>query len=307
MNVTTFPPVPRAEGTACGKVILIGEHAVVHGHAAIATPLRAAGARVTVHDTPGPLLVESTQAGLDTQGLVQVAAATLAHCDREDLNLKLHVEANIPPHAGLGSSAAVAIAVARAIAAACECVLGPEELAKLADIGEQVAHGRASGVDVAASLADGVIRFRPGQTPTAVSLKHPAWLVVGDSGVPRNTRNAVEAVAGHPEASRVQVFQRIGEATQRLEIGLREGELGAAGAALKEAHSLLSALGLSTAALDTLCVAATQAGALGAKLTGAGCGGCMVALCADETRALTVEAALRRAGAVHTFLERLAP
>lgn len=307
MSVPTSPSCPSAFGAACGKVILIGEHAVVHGYPAIATPLCAVEARVTARRSPGLLRIETEQAGVDTRGLVKVATAVLLRYGHEAAGVTLHVQANIPAQAGLGSSAATSIAVVRALAAAYDLTVTPEELLELADIGEQAAHGRASGVDVTASLAKGVVRFVRGMPPTRIPLQSPMWLIVGDSGMPRNTHQAVAAVAKQPDALRESAFNRIADATQQLEEKLRAGNLQAAGVALNVAHHALSTLGLSTPALDTLCQAATQAGAFGAKLTGAGCGGCVVSLCADEPSARKVETALRRAGAVRTFSERLTP
>lgn len=307
MSVAAAPPLLHAQGAACGKVILVGEHAVVHGCPALAAPLRAVNATVRVLPVAGPLQIETDQAGVDTQGLAQVAHATLARCGREAGGLTLRIQSNIPPQAGLGSSAATAIAVVRAVAAACDIALPPDALVELADIGEQAAHGRASGVDVAACLAEGAVRFVRGEPSVPVPLKSPVWLIVGDSGTPRNTRNAVAAVSGQPDPLRTRAFDVIAEATSQLELALREGNLDSAGAALNLAHTALSSLGVSTPALNALCQAATHAGALGAKLTGAGCGGCVVALSADEAGAQRVQTALRKAGAVTTFAERLTP
>ncbi|MEB3284651.1 MAG: mevalonate kinase [Candidatus Sericytochromatia bacterium] len=297
----------QARGRAFGKVILTGEHAVVHGHAALAAPLKSAWVDATVDTIDGDLLVETTQSSIETHGVAAVARAALNAFGREGKGLRVYIESNIPPRAGLGSSAATALATVRAVAAACSERLSEKQLLELADVGEQIAHGRASGVDTAASQADGVIHFLVGTPPVPVPLASPFWLIVGDSGIPRNTRQAVRAVTEQPESRRLEAFSQIDRATAQMEASLQSGQLSRAGQALDLAHCALEYLGLNTPPLERMRRAARNAGALGAKLTGAGLGGCIIALAASENEALRIQESLLETGAANTFVERLAP
>ncbi|MEB3223459.1 MAG: mevalonate kinase [Candidatus Sericytochromatia bacterium] len=298
---------PRpALGRAPGKLILVGEHAVVHGRPAVAVPFPPVGVVAEAIPVPGAVRVTSERSVGSLDALARTVEGALVAVGAVPANLSVHVQSTIPVGAGLGSSAATAVAVVRAAAGAFGQTLTPRLLRGLAHIAERAAHGRPSGLDVAAVLADGPIRFLLGEeaTPLASGFR-PCW-VVADSGRPRDTRSAVAAVSawlsGAGEAGR-DVLDGLAREADVAERALRDGDSPGLGASLDRAHGALQALGVSDDGLDALVATARGAGALGAKLTGAGRGGCVVALAPDVRTAEAIAAAWRRGGVAGVYGE----
>jgi mevalonate kinase len=302
---TLQSPKP-ALGRAPGKLIVVGEHAVVHGRPAIAVPFFAVGVVAEAIPVPGAVRVTSERGGAGLAGLTRTAEAALVAVGAAPANLSVHIQSTIPVGAGLGSSAATAVAVARAAAGVFGHTLPATLLRGLAHIAEREAHGRPSGLDVEAVMAEGPILFTAGEEPTLVATGfRPCW-VVADSGRPRDTRSAVEAVSAWLATAGdagLQVLDGLAHEAGVAARALGAGDARGLGAALDRAHEALQALGVSDAGLDQLVVAARGAGALGAKLTGAGRGGCVVALAPDSLTAEAIAAAWRRTGVAAVYGE----
>jgi len=273
-------------GVGFGKVILLGEHAVVHGYPALAGAIDR-GVRIAA--TPGPLRLRVPAWGLDVAAgdahPVAAAIAAIASALAAPA-CTLEGDADLPAAAGLGSSAALSVAVTRALAAAAGATLDAERVIEVATLGERQFHGNPSGVDVALATRGGLGLFVRGAagggglTPIAAP---PLPIVVGLSGEPRATRAMVErvahALAADPEGAGARLAWLGDAATRGAEILTSSSpDLGALGGLLTGAHHRLDALGVSTATLDALVADALAAGALGAKLTGAGGGGAVIAL-----------------------------
>jgi mevalonate kinase len=285
-----------------GKIILLGEHAVVYGYPALAAALDR-GVTVAPVPTPagGPLRLElrawelRVSAGEDHPvGRSLAAIADALGAGRPPLSLI--ADAQIPPGAGLGSSAALAVAVARALLIYLERPLDAATLTRAAGASEALIHGRPSGVDVALAIAGGLGVFRrsAGLAPLAGA---PALRVlVGPSGTPRSTAAMVERVAAET-ASQVDDarLRELGALTDAGTAALLAADLPALGAAMNRAHTVLAELGVSTPQLDALCEAARTAGAHGAKLTGAGGGGAVIAIAARD-REQAILGAWKQAG-----------
>lgn len=216
---------------------------------------------------------------------------------------RLVVTGGIPIRSGLGSSAAVSAAVIDAVAAAAEVVLAPQERSELLAESETLAHGRASGIDAAAVLADGPIFVEHGVARPLPLGPAGQRFVLADTGVPGMTATAV---AGVRELHREQpvlvdaLVARLEALTHRAARALAEDDVEDLGAAMDAAHEALTQLGVSSEPLDHLVQTARAAGAAGAKLTGGGLGGCLIALSRTPDTA-ELEAALREAGAVGTW------
>lgn len=268
---------------ANGKLILFGEHAVVYGYPAIAVGLtRGARARATRSPSaPGSELVlgdERVHAG-DGSELGRALEALLGALGVGGLRLEITLE--LPPGAGLGVSAAIAVAAARAALEHEGQPLASERLEAAALAWERVFHGNPSGVDTAAALYGGCLRFVRGQAASALTLARPLRLGVALAGPPASTKQMVEALASERrrEPARVgALLESIGQLTEEAQPLLERGELPAVGRLLDRNHELLTLLALSSEALDLACALAREAGALGAKLTGSGGGGCVLAL-----------------------------
>ena len=296
---------PRAAtGRAPGKVILAGEHAVVYHRPALALPWPAVEAVAEATPATGPLTLASARAGSDRTGLRLAAAETLQAIGAPATGLAVFLRSSIPPGAGLGSSAATAVAVVRAVAAAYGEALAPAALLGLVDHAERHAHGRSSGLDAGAVTAAGPIVYRRGEASRDVAMAAPPALVVAHSGRPRDTRAAVAIVAAslaQAPAAMEAVLDALGQAALDGAAALEAGDMPRLGALMNQAQAGLATLGVSDAGLDALIVAARQAGALGAKLTGAGRGGCVVALAAVEAAAPAIARALLAAGATQAW------
>ena len=292
-------PTSAAEGRGHGKLILFGEHAVVYGHPALVAGLeRGVTARARRCPPPttlrlrGPFgLAEEVSPDPGGAPLARSLSALLEVL-RPPGPLGLEADLELWPGAGLGSSAALAAALARAIAPDGEEAL----LEQAVEASEQVFHGHPSGVDQAAALRGGLIRFErpaPGHPPLLRPLERPPGatpltLAVCLAAPGASTAEMVAAVGArhrrHPQAT-TALFRAIGELAEEADALLAStdptvpeelGEL------MDINHGALAALGVSTAALDAACHLARGAGALGAKLTGAGGGGCVFALARPE-------------------------
>jgi mevalonate kinase len=285
-----------------GKIILLGEHAVVYGYPALAAALDR-GVTIAPVATPagGPLRLElrvwniAVAAG-DDHPVARSLAAIADALGAGRPPLSLIGDAQIPPGAGLGSSAALAVAVARAVLTHLKCPVDAAALTRGASASEALVHGRPSGVDVALAIAGGVGVFRRSTGLAPLTGVPPLRVLVGPSGAPRSTAAMIDRVAeatgGRADDARLR---ELGALTDTATAALLTGDRAALGAAMNRAHGLLADLGVSTPALDALCEAARAAGASGAKLTGAGGGGAVIAV-APPGREPAILAAWKQAG-----------
>ena len=285
-----------------GKIILLGEHAVVYGYPALAAALDRG---VTLAPVPTPaggalrleLAAWNLKVAADEEHPAARALAAIADAlEAGRPPVSLIGDAQIPHGAGLGSSAALAVAVARALAQHRKQALDLATLTRAAGASETLVHGRPSGVDVALAIAGGVGVFRRASGLAPLSGVPALRVLVGPSGAPRSTAAMVERVAeatgGRTDDARLR---ELGALADTGTAALLAGDRPALGAAMDRAHARLGALGVSTPQLDALCEAARAAGAWGAKLTGAGGGGAVIAIAARD-REPAVLAAWKLAG-----------
>lgn len=266
------------EGFGHAKVVLFGEHAVVYGQPALAAGL-STGVRAVARPGTGRLRVPAWELEARLGDGSPVAEALGRLFDRLDAPpLDFDVEAEIPARAGLGSSAALAVAIGRAIAARTGASAG--DVLAAAHDAEAVFHGSPSGMDTAASSHGGVGRFVRLEGWRPVPIRQPFKLLVGLSGKPRETAAQVEAVSRlcrrTPVASRL--IETLGAVTEAGVAALANGDIDTLGRLFDVAHGLLAGLRVSSPELDALVHGARAAGAIGAKLTGAGGGGAVIAL-----------------------------
>ncbi len=301
--------------SAPGKVILLGEHFVVRGARALVASI---GLRVKVRARrlpEWPIRVESTRLGLQGEigpglGLrgpreLEPVAAVLRGLASLGVSLvpaRIVIDGNLPMGAGLGSSAAVSAAVALAYSRLAGASLSKAEIFRAALEGERVVHEKPSGVDTAVAVYGGFLVYRRGEEPTRVDAALPkgTTLVLADSGVKRRTGDVVSHVLRRAEATSPAsdlVYRAADSLVDQALEAMRKGDAERLGALFDLAHGLLAGLGASSLALERLVYTARAAGALGAKLTGAGWGGSVIAL-AREAVAGRVAESLLSAGAV---------
>ena len=302
--------------TAPGKAILLGEHAVVYGRPAIAVPVSEVCARAEVNPlpgaAPGTIVVDAPDVGLagELRGLdpahpiPRIILDTL-HALGPGLApaLTLRVTSSIPIASGMGSGAAVSVAIARALSQHLGLPLAPDQVSALAFAIERIHHGTPSGVDNTVVTFGLPVYFRRGEPPVPFEIGARMHLVIGDTGIASSTAAAIGMVRERwrldPQAYE-RHFDALGELSDRA-LGLLEaGHLAELGPLLDAAHEVLQQIGVSSPALDVLVSAARAAGAWGAKLSGAGLGGTMLAL-AGEPDVDRVRQAIVDAGAVHTI------
>jgi mevalonate kinase len=282
---------------ACGKVILFGEHAVVYGRPAIAVPVTEVQARATV------------EPGSSGQGLV-VHAPDLVRttmkamlCDGAP-DLTITVASSVPIARGMGSGAAVSAAIVRALARHCAHWFASQAVSDLVYETEVIYHGTPSGIDNTVIAFEKPVYFVKDLVQEIFWVGEPLLLAIGDTGIESSTREVVGDLRFRYEADpngHDVLFDRIGEITARARQAMELGEIQALGRLMDENHALLQELGVSCPELDCLVTAAREGGALGAKLSGSGRGGNMIALISEETQG-RVDMMLRLAGASNVIV-----
>jgi mevalonate kinase len=305
-------------GTAPGKVILFGEHAVVYGRPALAAPLLHLRARATVEATGEPDVMLRVP-DLDRQGLLSATPpdnplAAVIRVVEKHLNrsladgYSLSVASAIPIAGGLGSGAAISVAVIRALAAylGIDASLSREEISALAYEVERLHHGTPSGIDNTVIAFEQLLYFvrrRPENVVRTFTPPRPLRLVIGDTGVRSSTKDVVSDVRRQWEGDRERfeaIFDGCGRVAEAGYAALSRGDRATVGALMNENHRWLVEMSVSSPALDRLAHTARAAGALGAKLSGAGRGGNVIALVTPETEESVIES-LYRAGAVRVY------
>ena len=290
------------EGHAAGKVILLGEHAVVYGSHALALPVRdamRAGVRVAGRGEGIRLKIPAwhTDVVLDirepeARGFAATAALILDALDIGERNLEINVASRLPRAMGLGSSASLAVAVIRALNERFELGLDDEAVNALAFRCETLAHGTPSGVDnTLATYAQPLLfRNRGELEQTPVRLRETIPLVVAWGDEHGLTATQVAGVRERRlRTPRVYdaLFEQIDELTLASAEALEEADYRAVGDMMNVCQGLLNGIGVSTPTLERMIHVAREAGATGAKLTGGGGGGSIVALCPENAAGVT--------------------
>lgn len=286
-----------ASASACGKTILLGEHAVVYGRPAIAVPISGVRASAEVQPlAPGSgVLLEAPDLNAtwrldnvsddaqDVRALRQTVYNTLARLGvpAAEACLRITVSSQLPIARGLGSGTALTTALVRALVAHYGGYVSADELSDIVYQTEILYHGTPSGVDNTVVAHERPVYFVRGAAPVLLGVGRPFGLVIADTGVPSPTRDAVQDVRRQWQADPAryeQLYDAIGALTERGRDALAHGDAPLLGELMDANHAVLRELGVSSPLLDRLVRVARTAGALGAKLTGGGRGGCLVAL-----------------------------
>jgi mevalonate kinase len=312
--------IPGQAG-ASGKVILFGEHAVVYGQPALAVPVaevKATAVITTLEPAPAPAGLETaiwieardlrrryrlSEASLNDP-LAAAVRLTLAKYQSaapaaSPAPFALVLSSTIPIGSGLGSGAAVCTAAVRALGAFLGLALSNAEVSAIVYETEKLLHGTPSGIDNTVIAYDQPVYFVRGQAPVPFRTAAPFTLVIGDTGLSKPTRLVVGEVrlAYEGEPARYgAIFEAIGQIVRQAYALIESGETERLGPLMNQNHALLQEIGVSCLELDTLVTCALEAGALGAKLSGGGRGGNMIALVPPEAAA-GVAAALEAHGA----------
>ncbi len=316
--------------SAPGKIILFGEHAVVYGRPALAIPVTQVHADVEI--------LASTSTGIWIH-----APGIHLHADLNSLpsdhpiaavihnflfisrvspfpNLQINIHSSIPVASGLGSGAAVTVALVRAMASHLNYPMTDEEINAFAYDIEKLHHGTPSGIDnTVVTYAKPVYFVKESPSPLGRGVRGegniietfkpaaPFTIVIGDTGIPAPTKESVADVRKLWEGDKAKwegVFDQVGEIAKKARTRIETGDWRLLGELMNQNHALLQEMTVSSPELDRLVDAARKAGAVGAKLSGGGRGGNMIALVQPEN-ADEVSSALKSAGAKNTIVTQV--
>ena len=303
---------PRSsEGSGKGfrKAILINEHFVVYGVPAIAVPVflpvevtatvrRGAGLRVLVHTATEEDLWHGADADRFEAVRRVMHAMGLSETDRM---VQVRCLDDLPGWGGMGSSAGFCVALVRALCRTLDRPCSNEEINRIAYEGEKVFAANPSGIDNTVATYGQPLWFERGRTPAweLIRLGFTLWLVVGNSGMPSRTRDEVEKVARFSEAHPAVFSEMLEDATRlgrAARAALEKGDAAGLGALMDQGHAMLQQVGVSNERLDEMVSFCRLQGALGAKLTGGGGGGCMIALARDASSGEAIASGLEQLG-----------
>ena len=285
-------------GKAHSKIIWMGEHSVVYGYPAIAIPLQ--GIEVECRIYPADEKIHFDY--YDT--LSTAVYAALEYLNHTDVAVSYDIRSEIPQKRGMGSSAAISIAAIRAVFDYFEQSIDMETLEILVNKAEIIAHSNPSGLDAKTCLSDKAITFIRNIGFSTLNLDLDAYLVIADTGIYGNTREAVEKVAQAEEAN-LPHLAALGDLTEMVQKAIQAKTISEIGPLMTKAHSHFQAIGVSIDKADQLVQISLENGALGAKMSGGGLGGCIIALAQTKAQAEKISKALTEGGAVQTWIEKL--
>jgi len=296
-------------GVGHGKIILLGEHAVVHGRHAIACPVPLT-IRAIVEDGDRGVELLIPRWGVEYQlakpleqrrSFERAAGAILDKLGLASRTMRIEVFPDVPRGMGLGGSAALAVAIVRALDLHFRLGLSDAEVNELAYLSEQNAHGQPSGIDNTLATYGKPLVYRRGTPPMVelLSIPEPLSIVVGmtqtEGLTARTVANVADARQRNPRLYD-KIFDDIDALVLQAVSAIQDNDVTTLGDLMNINQGLLNALQVSTPELERLINAARDAGATGAKLTGGGGGGAMIALCRTATTTADVQQAIERLG-----------
>jgi mevalonate kinase len=303
--------------SAPGKIILFGEHAVVYGRPALAVPVTQVQATATVSENSrGGITIEAPNINL-TADLSDLAAdhplgAVITNVFSK-LNIKnppactVYLQSTIPVASGLGSGAAVSVAIIRALSAFLGQPLPDETVNSMAFDIEKLYHGTPSGIDNTVVTYAKPVYFIQRKPIKTFHVGAPFTIMIGGTGISAPTKESVGSVRKLWQKNKPRyekIFSKVGEIVWNARQAIERGDITELGKLMDANHALLQEMTVSCEELDNLVEAALKSGALGAKLSGGGRGGNMIAL-VEKDSAPAVARALSSAGAKRTILTQV--
>jgi len=304
--------------SAPGKIILFGEHAVVYGHPALAVPVTQVQATATVSENSrGGIMIEAPNINLSANlsslapdhplaAAIHSVFSTL--CISSPPACTVYLQSTIPVASGLGSGAALSVAIIRALSAFLGQPLQDEQVNALAFEAEKLYHGTPSGIDNTVVTFAKPVYFIKRKPIKTFHVGAPFTIMIGSTGISAPTKESVGAVRKLWEADKPRwekVFTEVGEIVWTARQAIERGDTAELGMLMDANHALLQKMTVSCVELDQLVETARKSGALGAKLSGGGRGGNMIAL-VEQENAPVVARALSSAGARRIIVTQVA-
>ena len=300
-----------------GKIILFGEHAVVYGRPALAVPVTQVHADVEVTDSPrAGIWIDAPDVNLHAELNTLPSDHPLTSVIHNIFflsrvspfpSLIIKITSTIPVASGLGSGAAVTVALTRTLSAHIKYSMTDDAVNAFAYEIEKLHHGTPSGIDNTVITYAKPVYFIKGQAIETFKVGQPFTIVIGDTGISAPTKESVGDVRRLWEADKKRwedVFDQVGMIANKARENIESGKWNQLGELMNKNHALLQEITVSSPKLDELVSAARNAGALGAKLSGGGRGGNMIAL-VEPNQAETVARSLMEAGAKHTIITQV--
>ncbi len=297
------------KGSGFGKVILFGEHFVVHGVPGIVSAIDSATDAEVKKATKGISVKDErkTAKGYSEEKRLQQLESIERMLKAMGMNTKtpmdIWIGGNLPGFSGLGASAASSVAIARAISEEYSLNLSNEKINQIAYEGEKAYAGNPSGIDNTAATYGGLMWFKKStggpDNVERLHLRRPIEIIIGSTGKVANTKAMVEGVAERKKKN-PEKYNQIFKQAENLSLAGRKAlenyDLKKVGELMNENHRLLQEIGVSSKELDLLVDLARKQGAFGAKLTGGGGGGCMTALTPGKDLQGKVASAIKNLG-----------
>ena len=314
--------MPAFTATAPGKIILFGEHSVVYDRPAIAVPVEKVRARaIVMPDLRAPdgqirvqapdIDLDATLADLPEDAPILLVVQNLLSEMKMDQTpaFTLQVKSTIPIAAGMGSGAAVSVAIIRAVSGFLGRPVPEQTISDLAYEVEKLHHGTPSGIDNTVVTFEKPVYFQRGQPIEFLNAGARLTFVIADTGIHISTAEAVGGVRREWQMDRQSyeaIFDEVAEIVVSARQFIEDGNNSELGSLMDQNHESLIKMGVSSPELNQLCDAARRAGAMGAKLSGAGRGGNMIALVSHD-QAESVSNELENCGAVRVILTSIEP
>ena len=288
----------KGKGFSHSKIILMGEHSVVYGYPAIAIPLKNIQMECIVERSRVPFFHNEK----DT--LSTAVHTALKYLSKKNENIKYKVISDIPPKRGMGSSAAVSIAAIRGVLDYFNRKVDNMTLEKLVNEAEIIAHNTPSGLDAKTCLSDSAIKFIKNKGFKNIDMNLGAYLLIADTGIHGHTRDAIMNIKNMGNKA-LPMLEKLGKLTEETEKFIEKKDVVNIGKNMIFAHEELKMLGVSIEKSDILVKTAIAEGAYGAKMSGGGLGGCIIALMESREKAEMTAKKLMEKGAVNIWIEAL--
>jgi mevalonate kinase len=285
-----YARLPQVAASACGKAILFGEHGVVYGAKAVAMPISEMRLTVNIKASRKPAMFLAQREVTDH--LYQVVRQGFEVLNQDYVPVTVQCDSNFLIGAGLGSSAALCVAILRGLDQMFDLKQSPLTLARLANTLEERFHGTPSGLDATVVALEQTILFQKGEPPELLPINGPknsdgttkssGWpFLLIDTGLRSQTITMVERAKPFFKQNKgaVKDFDDISKEGSE---GLVHGQSGKVNDCMKRSTALLRSAGVVNDEMDRLIKLCENLGALAAKPTGAGGGGCILTLAGKD-------------------------